>query len=159
MAMISTGLGSITLSMGATGASGNGRREAEHALEQQMELVGVGAGQQTRAGQRDWVALMDQHRHWQRSRSHYSLFLVILGRCNAGAGAGGCGSQHDCFLINYFSIFYHTSMVHVCGMCGMCCMYSLCGMAPYWGVSCRHRMCDEWYCFLQASHLALYSYL
>ena len=58
--------------MGADGAGGctRGGVEAEHSLEQQIELVVVGAGQQARAGQREWVAPMDQRRHWQRRQCH-----------------------------------------------------------------------------------------
>ena len=57
-----------------TGADGDGGCtrgvEAEYSLEQQIELVVVGAGQQARAGQREWVAPMDQQRHWQRLQCH-----------------------------------------------------------------------------------------
>ena len=47
-----------------------GMVEAEHPLEQQIELVVVGAWQLGHAGQQEWVATMNQQRHWHRHRCH-----------------------------------------------------------------------------------------
>ena len=56
---------------GADGAVGCTRGvEAEHPLEQQIEPVAVGAGQQAWASQRDWMTLMDPRRHWKRCQCH-----------------------------------------------------------------------------------------